>query len=54
MVKKYQDVKVTDLQCIYEIQGDEVVCDADKQQVTIESFTYEWLQADNLKMESGL
>ncbi|MBN3093518.1 hypothetical protein H4F39_07420 [Pectobacterium brasiliense] len=54
MVKKYQDVKVTDLQCIYEIQGDEVVCDADKQQVTIESFTYEWLIGDNEKYGFGV
>ncbi|WP_323660611.1 hypothetical protein [Pectobacterium versatile] len=54
MVKKYQDVKVSDLQCIYEIQGDEVVCDADNQQVTIESFTYEWLQGDNLNFGLGL
>jgi elongation factor P hydroxylase len=49
MVKQYQDVKVIDLQCIYEIQGDETVCDADKQQATIESQTYEWLQADKAK-----
>ncbi|MEA1064710.1 hypothetical protein [Erwinia sp. HR93] len=43
MVKQYQDVKVSDLQCIYEIQGDETVCDADKQQVVIKSLTYKWL-----------
>ena len=43
VVKQYQDVKVIDLQCIYEIQGEETICDADKQQVTIESETYEWL-----------
>lgn len=51
MVKQYQDVKVIDLQCIYEIQGDETVCDADKQQATIQSQTYEWLQAN--KAEYG-
>lgn len=49
MVKQYQDVKVSDLQCIYEIQGDETVCDADSQQATIESFTYEWILGDNVK-----
>lgn len=54
MVKQYQDVKVSDLQCIYEIQGDETVCDADKQLVAIESSTYEWLMADNAKYGLGL
>ena len=49
MVKQYQDVKVSDLQCIYEIQGEETVCDADKQQAVIESATYEWLVSDSAK-----
>lgn len=49
MIQQYQDVKVSDLQFIFEIQGDETVCDADKQQVNIESFTYEWLIEDNSK-----
>ncbi|WP_233981694.1 hypothetical protein [Pectobacterium versatile] len=54
MVRKYSDVQVSDLQCIYEIQGDDVVCDADNQQVTIESSTYEWLVADNEKYGFGV
>lgn len=39
MVKQYQDVTVSDLQCIYEIEGNEIICDADKQQVVINSVT---------------
>lgn len=43
MVKKYRDVQVIDLLCIYEVQGEETPCDADNQEVVIESATYEWL-----------
>ena len=43
MVKNYADVQVIDLLCIYEIQGEESTCDADNQEVVIESTTYEWL-----------
>ena len=49
MIKQYQDVKVSDLQFIYEMQNDETACDADKQQEAIESASYEWLIADNAK-----
>jgi hypothetical protein len=35
-------VKVSDLQSIYEFQGNETICDADKQQVVIKSVTYEY------------
>ncbi|HBC6873886.1 TPA: hypothetical protein KE043_003703 [Citrobacter koseri] len=54
MVKQYQDVKVSDLQCIYEIQGEETVCDADKQQALINSATYKWLIADAAKYRAAL
>lgn len=54
MVKQYRDVKVSDLKFIYEIQGDEVVCDADAQQATIESPSYEWLIADDAKYGFGV
>ncbi|CAM4396198.1 Uncharacterised protein [Klebsiella pneumoniae] len=43
MVKKYRDVQVIDLLCIYEGQGEETPCDADNQEVVIKSGTYEWL-----------
>ncbi|SAU87011.1 Uncharacterised protein [Klebsiella pneumoniae] len=43
MVKKYRDVQIIDLLCIYEVQGEETPCDADNQEVVIESATYEWL-----------
>lgn len=43
MIKQYQDVKVSDLECIFEVQGEETVCDGDTKQVVIESATYTWL-----------
>lgn len=43
MVKNYWDVQVIDLLCIYEIQGEESPCDADNQEVVIDSSNYEWL-----------
>ena len=43
MIKKYEDVQVIDLLWIHEVQGEETPCDADNQEVVIESATYEWL-----------
>lgn len=43
MVKQYQDVKILDLEYVYDLHGDETVCDADQQQAVIESETYEYL-----------
>ena len=54
MIKQYQDVKVNDLQFIYDIQGDETNCDADNQQAVFESSTYEWLIADSAKYGFGV